>query len=104
MHKNEVIRRVASETQLSHDTVARVLNRTLDLIGREVGAGRRVVLTGFGSFELRERRTRRGVDPRTGGEIVVGATRTPGFTASASLKNRIARVAEPAAPPDEPDR
>ncbi len=89
MHKNELIRQVAAESQLPHQTVARVINETLRAITEEVGQGGRVVLTGFGTFELRERSARRGVDPRTGDEITVPSARTPGFTSSATFKQRV---------------
>ncbi|HEV2528598.1 MAG TPA: HU family DNA-binding protein [Thermomicrobiales bacterium] len=89
MHKNELIRQVALQTDVPHRTVARVVNEMLRTITDEVGHGRRVVLTGFGTFELRERSARRGVDPRTGTDITVPATRTPGFTSSATFKQRV---------------
>lgn len=99
MHKNDLIRLVAAQTGLTNETVARVVNQTLEVVAAELAGGRRVVLSGFGTFELRERRSRHGVDPRTGADIVVAATRTPGFTAGASLKRR---VVDPVSPPPEP--
>ncbi len=89
MHKNELIRRVAAQSDVPHQMVAKVVNEMLQTITDEVGQGRRVVLTGFGTFELRQRSARRGVDPRTGAEITVPATRTPGFTSSATFKQRV---------------
>lgn len=89
MHKNDLINRVATETGVPRVVAARVLNRALDAIIDEVAAGRKVVLTGFGTFEPRQRRQRRGVDPRTAAEITVPATVTPGFTASATFKGRM---------------
>lgn len=94
MHKNDLIRHVAAESHLPNQTVARVINEALRTIAEEVGQGGRVVLTGFGTFELRERSARRGVDPRTGEAIVVAATRTPGFTSSATFKHRV-RIGSP---------
>ncbi len=99
MHKNELIRQVAAETQLPHQTVARVINQTLRTITAEVSSGQRVVLTGFGTFELRDRSVRRGVDPRTGADLVVPATRTPGFTCSATFKRRVGRTMTDEPPP-----
>ena len=89
MHKNQLIRQVAAEADVPHQTAARVINAALRAITDEVGQGRRVVLTGFGTFELRERSARRGVDPRTGLGITVPASRTPGFTSSGTFKRRI---------------
>lgn len=95
MHKNELIRQVATEAQLPHRTVAQVINQTLRTITEEVTQGERVVLTGFGTFELRERTARRGVNPQTGADLIVPAARTPGFTASATFKQRVQQ------PPDD---
>lgn len=89
MHKNDLIRHVAAECKLPHQTVASVINCALDTIVNEVANDRRVVLTGFGSFELRTRSPRRGVDPRTRQELRVPGSRTPGFTASVTFKNKV---------------
>ncbi len=94
MHKNDLINRVAVETGVPRVVAARVVNSTLETIVDEIAEGRKVVLTGFGTFELRRRRQRRGVDPRTAAEITVPATETPGFTASATFKGRIREASE----------
>lgn len=89
MHKHDLIRAVATECDLPAQTVSLVINTTLNTITEQIAQGDRVVLTGFGAFEVRHRRERRGVDPRTGAELRVPATRTPGFTASSRFKQRI---------------
>lgn len=89
MHKNDLIQRVANDAGVAQSVVARVLNQTFDLITDEVAAGRKVVLTGFGTFEQRTRRERRGVHPRTAAPITVPATRTPGFTAGSAFKEKV---------------
>lgn len=90
MHKHDLIRAVAAECDLPVRTVSLVINSALDTIIEQVGNGDRVVLTGFGAFEVRHRQERRGVDPRTGVELRVPAIRTPGFTASGRFKQRVA--------------
>jgi DNA-binding protein HU-beta len=86
MHKNDFIKAVSRETGVSQGEVARILNSSLDLITRTLANNEKVVLTGFGTFEIRHRSERRGVNPQTGKSIVINATSTPGFTASHSLK------------------
>jgi DNA-binding protein HU-beta len=86
MHKNDFIKAVARDTGVSQSEVARILNGSLDLITRTLAKNEKVVLTGFGTFEIRRRSERRGVNPQTGKPIVINATSTPGFTASHSLK------------------
>jgi len=86
MHKNEFIKQVAKETALSRREVSQVLQCSIDLIAQSLHNGDKVVLTGFGTFEVRTRRERRGVNPRTKEHIIILPTRTPGFTASTGLK------------------
>ena len=66
------------------------LNAVLDSIQSAIAAGDRVVLTGFGSFEVREVKARR-VRPIRGGQagnlITVPAHKRVGFTAGAELSS-----------------
>ena len=66
------------------------LNAVLDSIQESLAAGNRVVLTGFGSFEIRQVKARR-VRPIRGGQagnlITVPAHRRVGFTAGAELSS-----------------
>jgi DNA-binding protein HU-beta len=96
MHKNEFIRQVARESGLPQATVAQVLGAAVRVIGRALVAGQKVVWTGFGTFEVRRRSARQGINPQTRQRIIIGATRTPGFTASSTFKNRVVGPAGPA--------
>ena len=51
--------------------------------------GDRVDITGFGRFEVKTRAARKGVNPQTGEEINIEATKIPGFKASKSLKDKV---------------
>ena len=66
------------------------LNAVLDSIQSAIAAGDRVVLTGFGSFEVREVKARR-VRPIRGGQagnlITVPAHKRVGFTAGAEFSS-----------------
>lgn len=92
MHKNELIRQVAVKCGVSRPVAGRIINEALETIVEEVSQGQKVVLTGFGTFQLRHRSARRGVDPRTAAEISVPSSRTPGFTASATFKGYAERA------------
>jgi DNA-binding protein HU-beta len=46
-------------------------------------------LTGFGTFEVRHRQAREGVNPQTRAKIKIEATNTPGFSASSTLKEAV---------------
>jgi DNA-binding protein HU-beta len=59
------------------------------IIAGELKAGRRVQITGFGTFESRRREARKGRNPQTGEEINIAAGRYPAFKAGKGLKDRV---------------
>ena len=65
MQKTDFIARVADETGVSKKTSRQVIEAALDLIASSLASDEKVVLSGFGTFEMRERRERRGVNPQT---------------------------------------
>jgi len=89
VHKNEFIRAVADRTGETQAVTARVINETLKLIGESLRDGDKVVLTGFGTFEMRRRSSRRGINPQTREPITIDPSATPGFTASATFKGLV---------------
>lgn len=89
VHKNEFIRAVAKEAGLPQTTVALVLSAAVRVIADNLIAERKVVWTGFGTFEVRHRSERRGINPQTRERIVIEATSTPGFTASSAFKDKV---------------
>ena len=52
-------------------------------------AGDKVQLTGFGSFEVKERAERTGRNPKTKEPIVIPAGKMPAFKAGKALKDAI---------------
>jgi DNA-binding protein HU-beta len=86
MQKTQFIAEVAERAGVSKKQARQVLDTALQLVAEQLQAGERVVLTGFGTFEVRDRRERLGVNPQTKEAMTIGATRTPGFSASNSFK------------------
>lgn len=89
MHKNEFIRQVAKECGLPQTTVSQVLGGAVRVVARALVANQKVVWTGFGTFEMRRRSRRHGINPQTRERITIDSTLTPGFTASSTFKNRV---------------
>jgi DNA-binding protein HU-beta len=87
MQKTQFIAEVAERAGVSKKQARQVLDTALQLVAEQLQAGERVVLTGFGTFEVRDRRERRGVNPQTKEAMTIGATRTPGFSASNTFKS-----------------
>jgi DNA-binding protein HU-beta len=86
MQKIEYIAEIAERTGISKKEARRIVDAMLDVISERLQTGEKVVLTGFGTFEVRERQARQGVNPKTRERMMIEATKTPGFSASNSLK------------------
>ena len=91
MNKTELIAAAAEQTGLTKKDAERVLNATLDAITASLVKGERVQLSGFGTFETKQREARIGRNPRTGDSVDIAATRVPQFKASKALKDTVAR-------------
>ena len=59
--------------------------------------GELVKLSGFGNFDLRDKTSRPGRNPKTGEEIPISARRVVTFRAGQKLKARVEKYAETAA-------
>ena len=57
-------------------------------------AGEQVKLSGFGNFDLRDKTSRPGRNPKTGEEIPVTARRVVTFRAGDKLKNSVVSLSE----------
>lgn len=89
MQKTDFIRAVAEKTGTSQKESGAIINAALDVITAQLTAGEKVTLTGFGTFEVRARQAREGVNPQTRAKISIPATKTPGFSASSTLKDAL---------------
>jgi nucleoid DNA-binding protein len=89
MNKSELVEAVASSTGESKATAEKAVNATLDAIVGAVAGGDKVQLTGFGTFEPRDRAARTARNPQTGAEIQVSATTVPAFKAGKSFKDAL---------------
>ena len=82
----EVVAKKANLTnKASKDAVKVFLNSIRDSLKR----GEKVVLTGFGTFSVRNRKARKGRNPKTGESITLQARKAPGFTPGKALKKAI---------------
>ncbi len=87
--KRELIEVVAKKANLKNkaarDSVQAVINSIRDALKR----GEKVVITGFGTFSVRNRVERVGRNPKTGEKITIAARKAPGFTPGKTLKKAV---------------
>ena len=87
MKKTDLIAAVAEQSGLSKKDAEKAINATIDTIIKAVADGDKIQLTGFGTFEQRQRNARTGVDPRTGNSIEIPASKVPAFKAGKGFKD-----------------
>lgn len=89
MKKTELIAAIAEQSGLSKKDAEKALSATIDTIVKAVAEGDKIQLTGFGTFEQRQRNARTGVDPRTGNSIEIPASKVPAFKAGKAFKETV---------------
>lgn len=89
MTKRDLIDLVGKKADLTSKAAREAVQAVLDGIRDALKRGDKVVVTGFGTFMVRSRASRKGRNPRTGETITIGARKTPGFTAGKALKKAV---------------
>ena len=91
MNKAELIAAVAAAAEISKKDAETAVTATLDTITTALKEGDKVQLVGFGSFEVKKRAARTGLNPRTKETIEIPASAVPTFKAGQALKDAVAK-------------
>ena len=91
MNKVELIGSVAEKTGLTKKDSEKAVKAAFESIEKALASGERVQLIGFGTFEVRKRKARKGRNPQTGEEIKISAAKVPAFKAGKALKDAVAK-------------
>ncbi|MDF9867248.1 DNA-binding protein HU-beta [Bacilli bacterium PM5-3] len=89
MNKTELIAFVAEQTGLSKKDAQGAVDAVVDGISASLKKGDKVSLPGFGSFDVRERAARKGVNPATGQPMDIAASKSVGFKVGKQLKDSL---------------
>jgi len=95
MTKADIVETVFEKVGYSKKDVAAVIEEVFETIKVTLEKGEKVKISGFGNFNIRQKRARRGRNPQTGSEITIDERRVMTFKASQLLKKAI--NAKPAA-------
>lgn len=87
MNKTDLVSQVAAKTGMTKKDVEKVVNAFFGTVEGTLKDGGKVQLVGFGTFEVRDRKARKGRNPQTGQEISIPATKVPAFKAGKALKD-----------------
>lgn len=90
MNKAELVTKVAEKTGLTKKDTSVAINAVISSIEETLAKGEKVQLVGFGTFEVRDRKERKGRNPQKPEEvIIIPASKAPVFKAGKSLKELV---------------
>lgn len=90
MNKSELVTAVAEKSGLTKVAAGQAVEAVIEAIQEALANGDKVSLVGFGTFEVRSRAARKGVNPATGDAIEIPAGKVPAFKPGKSLKDAVA--------------
>lgn len=91
MTKAELIAAIAEKAGMTKKDADAALSATIDTITDTLTKGEKLQLVGFGTFEVRERAAREGINPQSKAKIKIPATKVPAFKAGRALKDAVAK-------------
>lgn len=89
MNKADLVTKMAEKSELSKKDAEKALNSFVASVEEALSNGEKVQLVGFGSFEIRQRAARKGINPQTKKEITIPATKVPVFKVGKALKDAV---------------
>ncbi len=89
MNKTELVAAIVDKAGISKKDAEKALTAFVDTVAAELKKGEKIQLVGFGTFEVRERAARTGINPQTGKSIEIAASKNPVFKAGKALKDAI---------------
>ncbi len=87
MTKADMVAAVADKLDLSKKQAEVAVDTVFNTIMDGLKVNDKVVVSGFGTFEVRTRAARTGRNPRTGEDITIPEQKTPAFKAGKVLKD-----------------
>ena len=89
MNKRELIDEVSEKVGITKKEIGNIVDAIMEAIKKALSRGEKVTLFGFGTFQLIERKARRGRNPRTGEIIQIPAKRAVKFRAGKVLRKAV---------------
>ena len=89
MNKAELIAAMAEKAEMTKKDSESALNAFIATVTESLKKGEKVGLVGFGTFEVKKRAAREGVNPQTKKAIKIPAKKAPVFKAGKGLKETV---------------
>ena len=92
MMKPELVDIIAAKTQMTENTTKAFLKAYTEAVMETMSKGDNVQLIGFGKFEVKLRKARKGRNPKTGAALDIPAKNVPAFRPGAKMRRVAAKA------------
>lgn len=89
MVKVDIIRRFELKSGLSFHESEKIINEIIEMMKQTLESGEEILISGFGKFELKDKKARPGRDPKTKTEYEITARRVVAFSQSKVWRNEL---------------
>ncbi len=97
--KAQLVDSIYNQTGLPKTKSAELVDSLLEVIKNTLENGEDILISGFGKFCVKDKRKRRGRNPQTGEDLMLGERRVVTFRCSGVLRNTINSGKRPQASP-----
>jgi len=91
LNKTDLTDAIYNQLDLPKTKSGQVVKSLSEIIKKTLEDGEDVLISGFGKFCVKEKRRRRGRNPQTGEELMLGERRVVTFRCSGVLRDRVNR-------------
>lgn len=89
MNKKELTNAIANKTGLSKTESLNALNAVMEIITEEMKQNKQIILIGFGTFSVKKKAARKGMNPTTFAPIEIPAKKVVNFKPNIYLNNTL---------------
>ena len=87
--KDQIVNSVHAQLGFSKNRSFELVESVLEIIKNTLENGEDVLISGFGKFCVRDKKKRRGRNPKTGEDKMLGARRVVGFKCAERLRDKV---------------
>ncbi len=87
--KTKIIDSISNQLDLPKTKSSELVESLFETIKGSLESGEDIMVSGFGKFSVQDKKERRGRNPATGEDLMLGPRRVVGFTCSGKLKDRM---------------
>jgi integration host factor subunit alpha len=87
--KDHIINSICTQLDLPKKKAADILESLLELVEKTLESGEDVLISGFGKFCVKKKKERKGRNPATGQDLMLGSRKVVTFKCSPILRSKI---------------